>query len=102
MTHLFILLATGLIFLALGYFIGVRKKVNLIHSYHYTKVKAEDIDDYASKMGEGVSLMGSGMIASGVIDQMLGDYGWTALILFLGIGFIIIIRAQYKYNGGIF
>lgn len=102
MIDFYILLALGLIFLALGYFIGIRKKVNLIHSYHYTKVKAEDIDAYASKMGEGVSLMGSGMIASGVIDQMLGDYGWIALVLFILLGFVVITRAQYKYNGGFF
>lgn len=102
MIDLYILLTLGLIFFALGYLIGVRKKVNLIHSYHYSKVKKEDLDAYASKMGEGVSLMGSGMVASGVIDQMLGDYGWIALIFFISIGFIVIIRAQYKYNGGLF
>lgn len=102
MIDLYILLTLGLIFFALGYFIGVRKKVNLIHSYHYANVKKEDLDDYASKMGEGVSLMGSGMVASGVIDQMLGDYGWIALIFFICVGLFVIIRAQYKYNGGLF
>lgn len=93
----------GVIFIWMGFLIWKKEKITLIHSYHYTKVKEEDKKAYTQQMGKGVIIIGIGMILTGGIDYVTETaYGWIFFILCFIIGFVFIIRAQKKYNGGLF
>ena len=101
--ELIIMLVVGGIFLFLGWRIWKKEQITLIHSYHYTKVSETDKKAYTEKMGKGIIIIGIGMIITGAVDFLIStSYGW----IFFGIGFVwgfvIMIAAQKKYNGGMF
>lgn len=98
-----VLLAAGILFLILGWLIWKKEKITLLHDYHYAKVKPEDRKAYTGAMGKGLSAMGIGMIASGVMQ--LTQYeaiGWYLLGTAFAVGLAVMIYAQMKYNRGIF
>lgn len=91
----------GMIFLIIGLLIWKKEKITLIHDYHYTKVKDKDKKAYTAMMGKGICLMGIGIIFTAIIN-CFSNYGWYAFgVGFIG-GFILIIIAQKRYNGGFF
>lgn len=101
--ELVIMIVSGGIFLILGWRIWKKEQITFIHSYHYTKVSEIDKKAYTEKMGKGIIIIGIGMIFTGTIDFLTNtSYGW----IFFGIGFVwgfvIMIAAQKKYNGGMF
>lgn len=103
MFELILMMFLGFLFLILGWRIWKKEQITLIHSYHYTKVSEDDKKFYTEKMGKGIIVVGIGMILTGIIDFITNtSYGW----IFFGIcfvwGFIIILRAQKNYNGGLF
>ena len=98
-----VLLAAGILFLILGWLIWKKEKITLLHDYHYAKVKPEDRKAYTGAMGKGLSAMGIGMIAGGVMQ--LPQYeviGWYLLGAAFAVGLAVMIYAQMKYNRGIF
>lgn len=95
--------AVGLLCVSLGLMLWKKQKISLIHSYHYTKVKQNDIKAYTTLMGKGVVMIGVGCILTGIIDYFTHTaYGWFGFSLFFIIGFIFIGKAQRKFNGGFF
>lgn len=89
----------GLLFIYLGYLIWIKKRINLIHSYHYTYVKEVDKKAYTSIMGKAVIVIGTGIILSGIFYMIFrsGAVGIIFGISFVA-GFIMMAYAQMKYN----
>lgn len=103
MYNLFFMCAMGLLFLILGLLIWKKQMINLIHSYHYPRVKAEDKEAYTEKMGKAMVVMSVGMFLTGITDFLTGTgYGWICFGVFFIAGLVLMIWTQYKYNGGIF
>lgn len=80
-----------------------KRKINVMHDYHYTKVKEKDKKAYTSVMGKAMILMGIGMTVSGVIGvfTVSVESGIPACVTFV-VGLCIMIYGQIKYNHGIF
>lgn len=98
-----ILLVVGICFLILGWQIWKKEKITLLHDYHYAKVKPDDRKAYTGVMGKGLSVMGLGMIAAGVMQ--LTQYeaiGWWVLGAAFAVGLFMMIYGQVKYNHGVF
>lgn len=55
-----VLLAAGLLFGRLGWRIGKRGEIALIHDYHWQHVSDADRKPYTAKMGLGVQMIGAG------------------------------------------
>ena len=91
------------LFLYLGYLLWTKEKINVMHDYHYTKVKEKDKKAYTSVMGKAMILMGIGMTISGVIGVFTVSVksGIPACVTFVA-GLCIMIYGQIKYNHGIF
>lgn len=103
MSYFITMLIIGILFMLLGYLIGVKGKIQLIHSYHYKRVKDKDKKAYTRLMGFGIGVIGAFIIIASFLYLGFGTNG-AASALFSGIilGLGIIVYAQYKYNGGIF
>ncbi|MPW25474.1 DUF3784 domain-containing protein [Alkalibaculum sp. M08DMB] len=100
---LIVMTITGIIVVWMGILIWKKEKISLIHSYHYTRVKENNVKAYTEQMGKGVTIIGSGMILSGIIDYATkNSYGWIVFVVCFVLGFVHIIKAQKKYNGRIF
>lgn len=93
----------GLLMCYLGWLIWKKERINLIHSHHYARVSEADKKPYTEKMGKALLIMGIGCFLTGMADFITRThFGW----IFFGLGFIIgavlFVKAQHKYNGGIF
>ncbi len=95
-----ILLITSALFIILGVSI-YKGNIGLIHSYHQENVT--DKVGYGKAMGKALIILSLPLIASGII-AFFTESAIPTVVLIVGmvIGFIPIIRAQNKYNGGIF
>lgn len=103
MFELVLMVLLGLLFLYLGWRIWKRKEITLIISHHYQKVSKEDKKDYTEEIGKSIAFMGIGMILTGIIDFITNTvYGWLFFTIFFILGFIKMVKAQKKYNDGIF
>jgi hypothetical protein len=103
MFELIFLVLIGLLFGFVGWRIWRKVQITLIHNYHYTRVSEKDKKPYTEKMGKACIVMGSGMILTGIFDFLTNSvYGWIFFGAFFICGLIIMIFAQYKYNGGLF
>lgn len=98
-----ILGAVALLFIWLGYMIWIKEKINLIHAYHYTKVKEEDKKAYTSIMGKATIVIGIGMMLSDILFFLMrtGECMIIFAISFV-VGLGMMTYAQIKYNSGIF
>lgn len=103
MFELILLLSMGILFLIIGFRIWKKEQITLIHDYHYKKVSEIDRKPYTEKMGKACVIIGVGMTLTGVIDYVsTSSYGWICSVSCLIYAFVTMIKAQYKYNGGIF
>ena len=103
MFELVLMVLLGVLFLYLGWRIWKRKEITLIHSYHYKKVSEEDKKAYTEEMGKAMIYFGVGMILTGTINFMTNTtYSWLFFILFFILGIIKMLKAQKRYNNGIF
>ena len=92
--------AVGLACIVLGVLIWKKRKVSLLHDYHYKNVKEEDIPAYARLIGIGLISIGAGIILMGLfllISQAV--LGWVAFIGGFIVGIAILSKAQKRYNG---
>ncbi len=101
--ELILMILLGTLFCFLGWSIWKKRQINLIHSYHYKKVKESDQKAYTALMGKALIVMGIGMYLTGIIDFITSTaYGWIAFSVgFIG-GLAMMIYAQITYNKGIF
>lgn len=103
MFEFLLMLALGGIFLFIGWRVWKKEQITLIHDYHYSKVSESDIKPYTEQMGKACLVIGVGMLLTGIIDFITQtSFGWIFFIVFFFIGLFMMIRAQIKYNGGIF
>ena len=95
-----ILFLTSLMFIILG--ISIYKgNIALIHSYHQENVT--DKVGYGKAMGKALIIFSLPLLISGVIT-LFTESALPVIILILGmvVGFIPIVKAQQKFNGGMF
>ena len=99
-TFSIILFLTSVLLIIIGVSI-YKGNIELIHSYHQENVT--DKVGYGKAMGKALIILSLPLIASGIIAFFTESVIPTVvLIVGMVIGFIPIIKAQYKYNGGIF
>jgi hypothetical protein len=95
-----ILFLTSFLLIILG--ISIYKgNIELIHSYHQENVT--DKIGYGKAMGKALIIFSLPLLISGV-TALSTESVLPVIILILGmvVGFIPIIKAQQKFNGGIF
>lgn len=103
MFELILMIILGLVFLFVGWRMWKKEQITLIHKYHYTKVSENDKKPYTEKMGKACILMGIGMMLTGIVDFATKTvYGWIFFVICFIWGMVIIIKAQKKYNNGLF
>ena len=95
-------LAVGLLCVVLGLVIWIKKKVSLVHTYHYKNVKQEDLPAYARLLGIGQILMGIGICVTGLLNLLKSALWWIPMAAGFVAGFIVMNKAQKKYNGSWF
>ena len=101
--QLIILSVVGLLLVIFGLLIWVKKKVSLVHEYHYRNVRSVDIPAYCRLLGRSLVILGIGTILTGVINVVFDTaLGWLAFIVGLIVFFVLANRAQKKYNGSWF
>lgn len=91
----------GAVCVVLGLIIWIKRKLSILHSYHYNHVKEEDIPAFARLMGIGMIVIGAGICASGILDIFYSPYWWIPLVVGFVIGFTVVFYAMKKYNGSI-
>ena len=94
---LFVLLGT--IFIMLGWQIWKKQKMDLIISYHSSKVSEENRQAYCTLAGSGVLVMGIGFLLSGIctaLNQSVRIFVPMTAGLVIGLG--LLIAAVRKYN----
>lgn len=94
--------AVGLACVILGLLIWIKRKLSLIHDYHFKNVKAEDVPAYARGIGLGMIAVGLGIITTGILNLFYSPYWWIPLAAGSAVGVAIIIITQRKYNGSVF
>ena len=89
----------GLILIVLGYLIWVKKKITLLHDYHYDKVKEEDKDVFCTLSGLGVFVLGVSFLVTAVIIAITES---ALSFIAMAVGFVVsitmLIYAGRKYN----
>ena len=94
-----ILVATGIFLLVLGYLIGVKGKISMIHSYHYSRVSERDKPAFCRLMGFGNSLIGLGLLLVPVMRPLAGESTALGVMIFcIAAGGLFIGWAIRKYN----
>lgn len=99
-TFSIILFLTSILFIILGICV-YKGNTQLIHSYHQENVT--DKVGYGKAMGKALIIFSIPMLISGV-TALFTESVLPVMILILGmvVGFIPIIKAQQKFNGGMF
>ncbi len=95
-----VLFLTSLLFIILG--ISIYKgNIKLIHSYHQENVT--DKVGYGKAMGKALIIFSLPLMISGVLALFM-EKSIPTIILIVGmiLGFIPIVKAQQKFNGGMF
>ena len=91
----------GVLLIVLGLLIWIKRKLSILHSYHYSHVKEEDIPAFARLMGIGMIVIGAGICTSGILDIFYSPYWWIPLVAGFVVGFAVVFYAMKKYNGSI-
>ena len=95
--------AIGLVLIILGLVTWKKQTTAFLHSYHYKKVKEEDIPAYTRLMGIGQIIIGAGFCLTAVLKLFVqGPFSWAFLIAGLAAGLPFIHKAQKDLNGSWF
>lgn len=91
----------GLICIVIGYLIGVKQKITLLHDYHYSKVTEADKKAFCTWMGMGIMLIGIGLLVMAVILAVMKILlSIIAFAVCFAAGAALLIYAGRKYNAG--
>lgn len=95
--------AVGVLLIVLGYFIGVRRSIKLVHSYHYKRVPQKDIPSFCKGVGLGNLIVGIGLVIFPIVNIIIGEIvALRIVVVLLVIGLIIAISTIIKYNKWLF
>ena len=95
----------GAILVIIGLILWKKQKISLIHDYHYTKVKDEDVKSYTKAMGKATIGIGLSTMLMGILEiiSYIPSYmGGLIFIIGLIVSGVMFYRAQKKYNKGMF
>lgn len=94
--------SAGILLIALGLSVWKKQNASLLHDYHFRNVREEDIPGYTQMMGQGLIVMGVGVCLCGLMDMLQSSFWWVPLLVGFVTGFLMMNRAQKKYNGSWF
>jgi hypothetical protein len=94
--------AVGLLCIVLGLVIWIKRKASLIHDYHYKNVKEADLPAYTRLVGISLIAIGAGVCGAGILNLLESPFWWIPLVSGFAAGFIVMNKAQKKYNGSWF
>lgn len=95
-------LILGLILVFLG-LTNIRGNITSVHWYNRRKVREADRPKYGKWMGAGTCTIGGDLVLSALLGFLLRSDAVDYLLLAgCGIGLILILYAQLRYNRGIF
>ena len=95
--------ADGIALIILGVLTWKKQTTAFLHSYHYRKVREEDIPDYTKGMGIGQIVIGAGFCLTGILKLFVQSaVSWAGLAAGLAAGLFMIHKAQTTYNGSWF
>lgn len=92
----------GALCVVLGILLWKKQMISLIHDYHHSHVRKEDIPAYTRMIGIGLLLIGAGVSITGVLQLVSSSLWWIPLSCGLVGGFFVMNAAQKKYNGSWF
>ena len=101
-----IMFGCAALFLALG--IAIRRgHTGLIHDYHQTHIPKENLPAYGRAFSWGMFSMSLTLLLTGVIplfgeSKALMTLSTCVMMVGFVISFVILAKAQKKYNGGFF
>lgn len=99
MVEFLIMVGAGVLFLVWGFLIWKKRKITLIHKYHYDKVAETDKEAFTSLVGKGAVIIGAGMVITGAVDLITNSaWGWIIFGVCFAVGFALMISAITKYN----
>ena len=89
----------GILCVVIGYLIGKKEKISLLHDYHYEKVAEEDKPAFCKLMGLAVTAIGISLLITGVLLAITNSL-WSFLPLIVGffVSIYLFIYADRKYN----
>ena len=93
--------SVGVLLIVLGSLVWFKRKVSLLHTYHYKNVKEEDLPAYCRMVGIGLILIGLGIGVTGVLNLFYLSLWWIPVLVGFVSGLTVFIIAQKKYNGSI-
>jgi len=89
----------GIILVTLGYLLWVKKKITLLHDYHYDKVPEGDKEIFCTISGLGIFIIGIGLLVTAVI---IGITDSARSFIAMAVGFVVglgfLIYAGLRYN----
>ena len=94
--------AVGLLCVVLGLLVWLKKKVSILHDYHYNNVQAEDLPAYTRQIGIGLNLIGVVICVTGLLNLLYSPAWWVPLAAGILLGLLVMHKAQMKYNGSWF
>ena len=96
-------LLVGMLCIIMGLLIWLKRRVSLIHDYHYQKVSEKDLPAYSRGIGLGLIVMGAGICMSAFL-LLVKPSLWCDIPMLAGIvgGILILNKTQKKYNGSWF
>ena len=94
--------AVGTVCIVLGSLLWKKQKVSLVHDYNCRNVREEDIPAYTRQVGQGLIVIGAGLLVTGVLDMFCSPLWWIPFSAGFLLGMILIGKAQKKYNGSVF
>ncbi len=93
----------GIILIVFAYLIGVRKKINLVHSYHYKNVSENDKPSFCKGVGLGNLIIGIGLVLFPLYYKIFGENLALCIgAVFIAAGAAAALSTIKKYNGGLF
>ncbi len=96
---LIVCLSAGIPCIALGLIVWKKQNISLVHEYHRTRVRKEDVAAYTRLIGLGLLVIGIGACLTGLTCFLLNTLkGWAFFGLSLMAGIMLFIRAQKKYQ----
>ncbi len=95
--------AVGIVLIVLGFLTWKKQTVAFLHSYHYKKVKEEEIPEYTKQMGIGQIIIGIAFCLTALLRLLsMRTVSWVVFIVGLAAGLVFSLKAQFKHNGSLF